>query len=146
MDRMLYDDYYPYLEENMSPSNIGAMKKKNIINLLYGIINSVIQGEEKCIDIQIYDVKQCFDALWLEDCMLDLHSATPQSQHNDKLALIYKANEENNVAVKTPVGITDRINLPTIVMQGGRLDQCNAQIPLTVLVRNAFQGKNTFYL
>ena len=36
------------------------MKKKNIINLLYGIINSVIQGEEKCIDIQIYEVKQCF--------------------------------------------------------------------------------------
>ena len=58
--RMNYDDYFPYLEENMSPSNIGAMKKKNIINLLYGIINSVIQGEEKCIDIQIYEVKQCF--------------------------------------------------------------------------------------
>ena len=58
--RMNYDDYFPYLEENMSLSNIGAMKKKNIINLLYGIINSVIQGEEKCIDIQIYDVKQCF--------------------------------------------------------------------------------------
>ena len=57
---MLYDDSYPYLEENISPSNIGAMKKKNIINLLYGIINRVIQGEEKCIDIQIYDVKQCF--------------------------------------------------------------------------------------
>ena len=106
----------------MSRSNIGALKKKNIRNhlfILYGIINIVIQGEEKCVDIQIYDVKQCFDALWLEDCMLDLHSATPQSQHNDKLALIYKANEENNVAVKTPVGITDRINLPTIVMQGG---------------------------
>ena len=104
MDRILYNEYYPSLEKNMSPSNIGAMKNKNIRNhlfILYGIINSVIQGEEKCIDIQIYDVKQCFDALWLEDCMLDLHSATPQSQHNDRLALIYKANEENKVAVKT---------------------------------------------
>ena len=133
MDRMLYNEYYPSLEENMSPSNIGAMKNKNIRNhlfILYGIINSVLQGEEKCIDIQIYDVEQCFDALWLEDCMLDLYSATPQSQHNDRLALIYKANEENLVAVKTPVGLTNRVNLPTIVMQGGTFGpmQCSNSI------------------
>ena len=96
MDRMLYNEYYPSLEENMSPSNIGAMKRKNIRNhlfILYGIINSVMQGEQKCIDIAIYDIEQCFDALWLEDCMLDMHSSTPQPQHNDKLALIFKANE-----------------------------------------------------
>ena len=91
----------------MSPSNIGAMKKKNIRNhlfILYGIINSVINGDGDCIDIQIYDVIQCFDALWLEDCMLDVYYATPEEQHNDKLALIFKANEENKVAVKTVVG------------------------------------------
>ena len=133
IDRVLYDEYYPSLEENMSPSNIGAMKNKNIRNhlfILYGIINSVMQGEQKCIDIQIYDVKQCFDALWLEDCMLDLHSATPKDQHNDRLALIYKANEENLVAVKTPVGLTSRVNLPAIVMQGGTFGpmQCSNSI------------------
>ena len=133
MDRMLYNDYYPYLEDNMSPSNIGALRNKNIRNhlfILYGIINSVVQGEEECIDIGVYDVEQCFDALWLDDCMLDMHSATPQSQHNDKLALIYKANEENNVAVKTPVGITDRKNIPSIVMQGGTFGpmQCSNSI------------------
>ena len=133
MDRMVYNDYYPSLEENMSPSNIGAMKNKNIRNhlfILYGIINSVVNGGEKCIDIQIYDVKQCFDALWLEDCMLDLHSATPDALHNDKLALIYKANEENKVAVKTPVGLTKRKSIPTIVMQGGTFGpmQCSNSI------------------
>ena len=135
MDRILYDEYYPTLEESMSPSNIGALKHKNIRNhlfILYGIINSVIQGEEKCVDIQIYDVKQCFDALWLEDCMLDMHFATPQSQHNDRLALIYKANQENKVAIKTPVGMTDRVNLPTIVMQGGTFGpmQCSNSIDI----------------
>jgi hypothetical protein len=67
--------------------------------------------------MMIYDVKQCFDALWLDDCMLDIYFATPQAQQNDKLALIYKANQENRVAIKTPVGMTDRVNLPTIVMQ-----------------------------
>ena len=47
MDWMVYHDYYPSFEEKMSPSNIGAMKNKNIRNLLfilYGIINSVING------------------------------------------------------------------------------------------------------
>ena len=133
MDRIQYNEYYPFIEEKMSPSNIGAMKNKNIRNhlfILYGIINSVLQGEERCVDIQIYDVKQCFDALWLEDCMLDLYSATPQSQHNDRLAMIYKANEVNKVAVKTPVGITSRVNLPSIVMQGGTFGplQCSNSI------------------
>ena len=133
MDRMLYNEYYPSLEEKMSPSNIGAMKKKNIRNhlfILYGIMNSVINGNADCIDIQIYDVIQCFDALWLEDCMLDMYYATPDGQHNDKLALIYKANEENKVAVKTPVGLTQRESIPTIVMQGGTFGpmQCSNSI------------------
>ena len=50
--------------------------------------------------------------------------------HNDKLALIYKANEENKVAVRTPVGLTDRKSIPTIVMQGGTFGpmQCSNSI------------------
>ena len=62
--------------------------------------------------------------------MLDLYSATPQSQHNDRLAMIYRANEENLVAVKTPVGMTNRVNLPTIVMQKGTFGpmQCSNSI------------------
>ena len=41
-----------------------------------------------------------------------------------------KANEENKVAVKTPVGLTSRVNLPTIVMQGGTFGpmQCSNSI------------------
>ena len=35
MDRILYNEYYPSLEKNMSPSNIGAMKNKNIRNHLF---------------------------------------------------------------------------------------------------------------
>ena len=46
---------------------------------------------------------------------------TPDALHDDKLALLYKANEENKVAVRTPVGLTDRKSIPTIVMQGGDL-------------------------
>ena len=83
------------------------------------LINSVLKGEGKCIDIQIYDIIQAFDALWLQDCMNDLYDALPHSEHNDKLALLYKANCENQVAVQTPIGQTERVNIPEIVMQGG---------------------------
>jgi hypothetical protein len=121
MDRLLYNDLYPEIEENMSNSNIGALKNKNVRNHLFvvhGIINSVLKGEAKCVDIQIYDIKQAFDALWLQDCMNDLYDVVPCTGRNDKLSLLYKANIENHVSVKTPVGQTDRLNIPEIVMQG----------------------------
>ena len=70
---MSYQDKYPDLD--IADSNIGARKNKNIRNhlfILHGVINSVLQGEDKCVDIQVYDVEQAFDALWLEDSLNDL--------------------------------------------------------------------------
>ena len=122
MDRLMYNDLYPEIEEKMSNSNIGALKNKNVRNhlfIVHGIINSVLKGEAKCVDIQIYDIKQAFDALWLQDCMNDLYDSLPDTGRNDKLCLLYKANSDSHVAVKTPVGQTDRINVSEIVMQGG---------------------------
>ena len=63
------------LDKNMSNSNVGARKHRNIrdhLFIVHGVINSVLNGEGNPIDIQIYDVEKCFDALWLEDCMLDI--------------------------------------------------------------------------
>jgi hypothetical protein len=74
--------------------------------------------------------------------MLDLYSSTPDALHNDKLALIYKANEENKVAVKTPVGLTSRTSIPTIVMQGWTFGPMQCPNSIDALVRNASQGKN----
>jgi hypothetical protein len=96
-DWLLYNDLYPEVEENMSNSNIGALKNKNVHNhlfIVHGIINSVVKGEAKCIDIQIYNIKQAFDALWLQDCMNDLYDSLPATGWNDKLSLLYNANCE----------------------------------------------------
>ena len=122
LDRLMYNDLYPEVELKMSNSNIGALKKKNVRNHLFvvhGIINSVINGGAKCVDIQIYDIKQAFDALWLQDCMNDLYDSLETTGRNDKLSLLYRANCDNNVAIKTPVGQTERRNIQEIVMQGG---------------------------
>ena len=53
------------------------------------------------VDLQIFDYKQCFDSLWLEECMNDVYSA---GLNDDKFQLLFNANTLVNVAVKTPVG------------------------------------------
>ena len=52
--------------------------------------------------------------------MLDMYETIPPHARDDKLALIYEMNKENYVAVKTSVGLTERVMLPSIVMQGGK--------------------------
>ena len=116
--KLIYQDKYDIIDENMSDSNVGARRKKSIRNHLFilnGIINDVVNSKKKCIDILIVDYKQCFDALWLDECINDLFKAGLQDDH---LALIYKANSENQVAVKTPFGKTGREMVEKIVLQG----------------------------
>ena len=122
MDKLTYLDKYPELDINMSDSNIGARRNKNIRNhlfIIYGVINSVIQVGDECVDIQVYDLEQAFDALWLEDCLNDLYDSLPDSSHDDKLALVFETNVSNLVAVNTGVGQTERVAIDRIVQQGG---------------------------
>ena len=123
LDTLIYREKYPLVDRNMSSCNIGARKARNIrdhLFILYGVINSVINGNSDSVDIQIYDIEKCFDALWLQDCMLDLVDTLPDNANDDKVALIYRLNQNNFVAIKTPHGLTKRVNLENIVMQGGK--------------------------
>ena len=74
-DRLIYNDKYEDIDTGMSDSNIGARKQKNIKNhlfIVYGIINSVLNEENSCINISVHDLEKTFDALWLEACLNDL--------------------------------------------------------------------------
>ena len=122
LDNLIFIEKYDDIDNHMSDSNIGARKGRNVrdhLFVIYGIINSVINGKEACIDIQIYDLEKAFDALWLEDCMIDLFDSLSKENRDEKVALIYETNIKNLVAVNTAVGITERINMPRIVQQGG---------------------------
>jgi hypothetical protein len=126
LDKLVYFDNIDEIDENMSDSNIGCRKKRNIKNhlfMIYGIINSVVKGNEDCIDIQIYDIEKAFDGLWLEDCLIDIFDTVPDDNKNDKLALLYESNRKNMVAINTAVGLTERINIPNIVQQGGKKEK-----------------------
>ena len=133
LDRLIYNEKYKLIDENMSDSNVGARKGKNIRNhlfIVYGVINSVSNGESPPVDIQLYDLKQCFDAMWLEESMNNLLDTIPESEWDDKLGLVYQNNVTNLVSVKTPFGLTDRTTIERIVTQGGVWGpiQCSNQI------------------
>ena len=121
-EKLIYNDKYKDIDKNMSDSNIGSRKKRNIrdhLLIIHGVINSVIRGKEEPIDIQIYDLEKAFDALWLEDCLNDIIDSINPENQNDKISLLYELNKVNNIAVKTGVGLTDRVNMPMLVQQGG---------------------------
>ena len=52
---------------------------------------------------------QFFDGLWLADCMNDLYDNLPVEQQDEKLALMYEANVNTDMAVNTAVWQTERV-------------------------------------
>ena len=117
--KLIYNEKYKIIDSNMSDSNVGARRNKNIRNHIFvvnGIINDVLSSKKnKPIDIQIKDYKQCFDSMWLEETLNDLYEA---GVTDDTLAVLYEANKEVNVAVNTPNGLTLRQKIEKIILQG----------------------------
>ena len=149
LDKLIYNDKYADLDENMTDSNIGARKGRNIRNhlmIIYGVINSVIKGGEDCVDLQIYDLEKAFDALWLEDCLNDLYDTLSKENRNDKLALLFESNAVNQVAVKTAVGLTKRVSIPRVVQQGGTWGSMLCSNSIDTLAKKCSDRGEHYYL
>ena len=117
--KLIYRDKYDLIDNSMSDSQIGSRKGKSVRNHIWvinGIISDVLSTKKKHpIDIQIFDYKQCFDSLWLEECMNDMFEA---GLKDDKFKLLYNVNKSVNIAVKTPVGKTKRGVIKNVITQG----------------------------
>ena len=118
LDRLIYEDEYQKVEDGLTDSNIGSRKKRNIrdnIFVLGAVTNDVVNGAAAAIDVCTYDIAKCFDAIWLEEAINDLHDT---GLKNDKLTLLYHENENAKVSVKTSNGLSKRVNIEKIEMQG----------------------------
>ena len=92
LDKLIYIDEYDNIDANLTDSNVGARRSRNIrdnIFVLNAILNSKKGTLKEDIDIQVYDVEQCFDSLWLQEVIVALYEA---GLTNDKLPLIFLEN------------------------------------------------------
>ena len=120
LDKLSYNDNYDNIDQNMSCSNIGARKNRNIRDHLFvinGILNDVNKNKKnENIDILITDIRKCFDKMSYKETGNDLFDAGVK---NDHFNLMANSNKKCQVAVKTPWGsLTERVELCEIEMQG----------------------------
>ena len=117
--RLIYNSKYEIIDKNMSELQMGARKNKGCRNNLFiinGIIHEVLRSKKnKPILLQIYDFAQMFDAIDLKEAISDIYDV---GVIDDTLPLLYKANSEIFMSVKTQNGLTDRQTLQDIVLQG----------------------------
>ena len=117
--KLIHKRKYDIVDFNMSDSNIGARKRKNVRNhvwILNGIMHDVLSSKKNTpIDVQILNYIQCFDSLWLEASLNDIYEGGIK---DDTLALLYDVNSNVNMAIRTPVGKTERKTIQKVVLQG----------------------------
>ena len=89
----------------MSDCNVGGRRNRSIrdnLFVIHAVINDAIGYQKVDIDIQFYDLSQCFDSMWHEETMNDLWDS--MDIRDDKFSLISEMNKEVDIFVKTPVG------------------------------------------
>ena len=118
LDRLIYQDEYQTVDDNLSDCNVGSRKHRNIRDNLFvinAISNSSKKNNKEACDINVYDVRKCFDSLWLSECVNDLYET---GLMNDKLVLLHESNRNANIAIKTTSGTSERFTIEDSVMQG----------------------------
>ena len=117
--RMIYNEKYPIIDKNMTDCQMRGRKGKGCksnIWIINGIIHEVLKSKRmKPVMLQIYDYKQMFDSINLQEAISDIYNV---GLNDDSPALIYDANKEIQMSVKTPSGLTKRQTIKNIVLQG----------------------------
>ena len=131
IDKLLYNDMYEQIDRKMSNCNVGGRNNRSIrdnLFVIYACINDAVGYQKTDIDIQFYDITQCFDSMWYEETMNDLWDSL--DIRDDKFSLISEINKEVDLFVKTPVGNTETFTLTKIEQQGTVLApiKCSNQI------------------
>ena len=75
LNKFIYEDEYEAIDENLTDCNVGYMKRRNVRDNLFvinAIMNATKQNSKEALDVSVYDVKKCFDSLWLRETINDL--------------------------------------------------------------------------
>ena len=99
LEKMIYNDNYETIDRNMSESNVGARRGRNIRDHLFvmnGVINDIYNGKGEDAHISVYDIVKCFDKMWLNEVMNDLYDSNMKS---DQLTLLHEMNKISKVSI-----------------------------------------------
>ena len=146
LDRLIYNDEYETIDEALNDSKVGARTGRNIRDNIFvrnAVTNSVINGNTELIDIHFFDVEKCFDVLWAEECINDLYEA---GFDNDKLPLLFLENQNAMIAVKTPTGISKRVSIKNIIMQGTVWGSLFCTASMDKLGQHVYNNKELLYI
>ena len=107
------------------------------------MINEVLKKKNNNpIDIQIVDVRQCFDSLWPEESLNDLFQYGIQ---DDCLQLLYNGCSDIKIKVKTPVGLTQEAKIDLTVMQGDVWGPPACYVSVDSIGKECFQEHKYLY-
>ena len=145
IDKLIYNDEYDTIDANLTDSNVGARRNRNIrdnIFVINAITNNIRKNNTKDTDIQIYDAEKCFDKLWAQECYNDIYENGFKS---DKLALLYNINKDAQVAIKTSNGISERITISNTIMQRTVWASLMCTSTMDTLEKKVYQVPETLY-
>ena len=145
IDKLIYNKFYETIDTNMSDANVGGRQKRSFrdnLFIVYGIINNAIQNQIN-LDVSLYDIEKCFDAQWHSETMNDLWDV---GLRGDKFALVSELNRKCDIAIKTPVGLTQRFEMKDVEMQGTVMGPIKCSVQLDTLGRDCYQRQEGLYL
>ena len=102
---------------NMSRMQCVGRKNRSPLDHII-TLNAIIEkqrSEKKPTCILFADAEKCFDKLWLEDGLLELHRL---GWSEKDVMMLFRLNHMGNITVKTPVGDTEDFTIINIVKQG----------------------------
>ena len=115
-ETLLKNRYTPHLEENMTQFQTGGVKFKGVVDNLFiltgTIYHSKYLGNE--LWITFYDIKKCFNSLWLEDFINCLWRSGVK---DDILYLVFQLSKKAMITVRTPFGNIKPFQINNIVKQ-----------------------------
>ena len=146
LDKALYEEVYDTIDGNLSYSNVGGRKGRNVrdhLFLIFAIINDVINGEARPVCLQTFDIYKCFDEMDYEETHNDLYDVGVK---NNLFSMIAKLDEKCSVRVKTPCGPTDRFKLERLVLQGSVFGPIKCSVQIDTLGRDSLIQNFSLYL
>ena len=126
-------------------SNVGGRRGRNIRDNIYvvnAIMNSIVSGKEEACDITVHDIEKCFDSLWAQECVNTLYE---YGLDNDQLVLIFEETQNAKIAMKTSMGLTDRIDIEDLIMQGTVFGSIICTSVMDKLAKIFYQDKKLLY-